>query len=705
MDLRFNIENITYQNNDNGYTVLQVCDSDTNKRVCVTGTFANIHQGMEILAEGEWFQHPRFGKQFKAQTWQEILPNTVVGLEKYLSSGMIRGIGPKYAKIIVRKFGMSTMEIIDKHVERLLEVKGIGRKRVEIIRESWVKHHAIKNIMIFLEGFGISPAYAVKIYKKYGDESIETVKGNPYQLAEDIDGIGFKISDSVALNMGYTKDDWRRCMAGVLYNLKQFSLQGHCFATEEQLLKETTTLLEVKEENIKNAVTHLELNNQIIIDDDRIYLPMYYHAERYVARKLKQLNEYPSTWLPSLDINCICPESGITFDPIQTRAILFSVKSRVMVLTGGPGTGKTTTTKGIIDALTKTKCSVLLAAPTGRAAKRMKESTGLEAKTIHRLLEYSPQEGYQRNEDNPLKGDVLIIDECSMIDILLMNSLLRAVPLGMRIILIGDTDQLPSVGAGNVLNDIIHSHVFNVIRLKTVFRQAQTSNIIMGAHAINAGRMPDTSNGNQSDLFFIETAQNEDMAEKIVSLVTTRLPQYYKVSPSDIQVLSPMRRGNVGTEELNRRIQDALNPKGDAIAYLGTTYRINDKVMQIKNNYDKEVFNGDIGYITMVDKEDRKVTVEFDGKAVEYEDSDLDELVPAYACTIHKSQGSEFPIVVMPVTMGHYIMLQRNLIYTGITRSKKICVMIGEKNALAYAVRNNTVRHRNTNLKEIICNE
>lgn len=705
MDLRFNIENITYQNNDNGYTVLQACNSETNRRVCVTGTFANIRQGMEILAEGEWFQHPRFGKQFKAQTWQEILPNTVLGLEKYLASGLIRGIGPKYAKIIVKKFGMETMEIIDKHVERLLEVKGIGRKRVEIIRDSWVKHHAIKNIMIFLEGFGISPAYAVKIFKKYGDNSIKTVKENPYQLTEDIDGIGFKIADSVALNMGYTKDDWRRCTAGVLYNLKQFSMQGHCFATEEQLLKDTTALLEVKDEGIMNAVAQLEFDNKIIIDDDKIYLPMYFHAERYVARKLKQLNEHRVTWLPSIDINCVCPDSGITFDPIQERAILSSLKSRVMILTGGPGTGKTTTTKGIIDVITKTKCNVLLAAPTGRAAKRMKESTGLEAKTIHRLLEFSPQEGYQRNEENPLKGDVLIIDECSMIDILLMNSLLRAVPLGMRLILIGDTDQLPSVGAGNVLNDIINSHEFNVIKLKTVFRQAQTSNIIMGAHAINAGRMPDTSNGNKSDLFFIEAAPDEDIADKIVSLVTSRLPNYYHVNTSDIQVLSPMRRGNVGTEELNRRLQDALNPEGNAITYLGKTYRIKDKVMQVKNNYDKGVFNGDIGYITMVDKEDRKVTAEFDGNAVEYEDYDLDELVPAYACTIHKSQGSEFPIVVMPVTMGHYIMLQRNLIYTGITRSKKICVMIGEKNALAYAVRNNTVRHRNTNLKEIICNE
>lgn len=705
MNLRFNIENITYQNSDNGYAVLQACDSERNMRICVVGTFVNVQQGMEILAEGEWIVHPRFGKQFKTQTWQEIIPNTIIGLEKYLASGLIKGIGPKYAKIIVRKFGMNTMEIIDKHVERLTEIKGIGRKRMETIKQSWVKHHAIKNIMIFLEGLGVSPAYAVKIYKKYGDDSITTVKGNPYQLAEDIDGIGFKISDNIALNMGYAKDDWRRCAAGVIYNLKQFSMQGHCFATEEQLLKDTTTILEVKEENIKNAVTQLEYDNDIVIDDNRIYLPMYFHAERYVAHKLKQLKEQPLSWMPSLDINCICADSGITFDPVQTRAILFSLKSRVMILTGGPGTGKTTTTKGIIEALRKTACKVLMAAPTGRAAKRMKESTGIEAKTIHRLLEYSPKEGYQRNEENPLKGDVLIIDECSMIDILLMNSLLRAVPLGMRIILIGDTDQLPSVGAGNVLNDIINSQEFNVIRLKTVFRQAQTSNIIMGAHAINEGRMPDTSNDNESDLFFIEAEPNEDVAEKIVKLVISRLPKYYQVNPLDIQVLSPMRKGNVGTEELNNRIQDTLNPEGDCVAYLGTTYRVKDKVMQIKNNYDKGVFNGDIGFITKVDKEDRKMTVEFDCKTVEYEDSDLDELTLAYACTIHKSQGSEFPVVVMPVTMGHYIMLQRNLIYTGITRSKKICVMIGEKKALSYAVRNNTVRHRNTNLKEIICSD
>lgn len=700
MDLRFTILRIPYQNSENYFTVIQGEVSGIS--ISVTGAFPDIREGEEILATGEWKQHPKYGRHFDVVSWQEVLPNTTAGLEKYLASGMIKGIGPKYAAMIVAKFGLETMQIIDNDIERLREVKGIGAKRIATIRESWERHHVVKNIMIFLQGNGVSTAYAVKIYKKYGEDSIQTVREDPYRLAQDIDGIGFKIADSIAMNLGYTKDDSRRCAAGVLYTLGQMAASGHCYAETNTLVSEAAKLLEVEEQNIYGVLADMTDEDRIVEEDFCIYLPAYYHAEKGVASRLRELGAHEPTIVNSIDVNSISVNTGVRYDQIQEMAIREALMATVMVLTGGPGTGKTTTTKGIIAALKHTGQKVLLAAPTGRAAKRMKEATGMDARTIHRLLEYSPKNGYVRNQYNPLEGDVLIVDECSMIDIILMYHLLMAVPTSMRLILIGDTDQLPSVGAGNVLNDIIQSRCFTTVRLETVFRQAQTSRIIMGAHAINNGKLPDLSNASDGDLFFLERNPDQKMAEELVDLIAERLPVYYKVRPTEIQLLTPMRKGPMGTEELNRRLQTRLNPYGAALTRFGTTYRTGDKVMQIKNNYDKNVFNGDIGFIESVDLDELKVYAVFDDKRVSYDEEDLDELALAYACTIHKSQGSEFPVVVMPITMGHYIMLQRNLVYTGITRARNVCVMIGEKQALTYAIGNNIVKKRNTRLKEAL---
>ena len=630
------------------------------------------------------------------------MPATVYGIEKYLGSGLVKGIGPRFARAIVQRFGTETIDIIETEIERLYEVPNIGRKRVAKIRESWEKQKDIKNVMLFLQGYGVSTAYAAKIYREYGKESIDKVRENPYRLADDIWGIGFKTADGIAAKMGYEKEDPRRCRSGILYTLGQLSDEGHVYAGEEQLVKTAGQLLEAGETAIRDTLAGMLQAEDLILDKDAIYLPPFYHAECGTSRRLRDLAESTGRSLFDglFDPSSLTAETGIEYDEVQLAAIRQAVTSKVMVLTGGPGTGKTTTTQGIIAALKKAGLRVLLAAPTGRAAKRMSEATGMEAKTIHRLLEYNPQDGYKRNDENPLEGDALIVDECSMIDILLMNNLLKAVPVGMRLVFVGDIDQLPSVGAGNVLRDIIDSQRIPVVRLVRIFRQAQKSRIVMNAHTINQGRFPDTSNGRDTDFFFMREDDPERAAETIVRLVKERLPRAYRESPDRIQVLTPMQRGVVGAANLNLLLQQALNPSGPSLNRGGYTYRQGDRVMQQRNNYDKDVFNGDLGYIREVDTEERTLKVDFDGKWIEYDVTELDELTLAYATTIHKAQGSEYPIVVMPVLMTHFVMLQRNLIYTGITRAKKICVLLGAAKALAYAVRNVSVLKRNTRLKE-----
>ncbi len=700
--LRCVVERITYQNPENGYSVLKVKVKGYSDLVTLVGNLLEVPVGSVLLCRGEWKVDKRYGSQFVAATWEETMPATVYGIEKYLGSGLVKGIGPRFARAIVQRFGTETIDIIETDIERLYEVPNIGRKRVAKIRESWEKQKDIKNVMLFLQGYGVSTAYAAKIYREYGKESIEKVRENPYRLADDIWGIGFKTADGIAAKMGYEKEDPRRCRSGILYTLGQLSDEGHVYAGEEQLVKTAGQLLEAGETAIRDTLAGMLQAEDLILDKDAIYLPPFYHAECGTSRRLRDLAESTGRSLFDglFDPSSLTAETGIEYDEVQLAAIRQAVTSKVMVLTGGPGTGKTTTTQGIIAALKKAGLRVLLAAPTGRAAKRMSEATGMEAKTIHRLLEYNPQDGYKRNDENPLEGDALIVDECSMIDILLMNNLLKAVPVGMRLVLVGDIDQLPSVGAGNVLRDVIDSQRIPVVRLVRIFRQAQKSRIVMNAHTINQGRFPDTSNGRDTDFFFMREDDPERAAETIVRLVKERLPRAYRESPDRIQVLTPMQRGVVGAANLNLLLQQALNPSGPSLSRGGYTYRQGDRVMQLRNNYDKDVFNGDLGYIREVDTEERTLKVDFDGKWVEYDVTELDELTLAYATTIHKAQGSEYPIVVMPVLMTHFVMLQRNLIYTGITRAKKICVLLGAAKALAYAVRNVSVLKRNTRLKE-----
>lgn len=723
------VERITYQNPENGYTVLKCAVKSYKELVTVIGSLLDVNVGSVLLIYGNWKVDSRYGRQFAAESWEETLPATVFGIEKYLGSGLIKGVGPKYAKKIVAQFGTETLEVIETDISRLQEVDGIGKKRIKMIRDSWERQKEIKNVMLFLQDHGVSTSFAAKIYRQYGNESLDKMKENPFQMADDIWGIGFKTADGIAQKLGFAKEAYVRLRSGIMYTLSNLADEGHVFAYQKQLIAKAAELLEAEESSIVMTLDQMIMDKDLICETvdyntdqaemKAIYLPAFYYAEAGVAGKLKRLAQAPAAdrlWHAlmdarqkigneslSIDVSKIQEKVHMEYDEIQADAIRKAAVSKVMVLTGGPGTGKTTTTQGIIAAYRSFGLKILLAAPTGRAAKRMTEATGLEAKTIHRLLECKPPEGYQKNENNPLEGDVLIIDECSMIDMILMNALLKAIPEGMRLILVGDIDQLPSVGAGNVLRDIIDSGVFPVVRLTRIFRQAQSSRIIMNAHAINEGKFPDISNGKNTDFFYIEKEDPEEAVQEIVRLVKNNLPRYYKTPWNHIQVLTPMQKGIVGAANLNLALQEALNPQGDGLRRGGYLFRAGDKVMQIRNNYEKEIFNGDIGTVESVDLQERMLKVNFDQHIIEYEASELDELVHAYATTIHKAQGSEYPIVVMPVLMNHYVMLQRNLIYTGITRAKKVLVIVGTRKALSYAVRNVTVTKRNTFLKERLC--
>lgn len=698
------VEHVVYRNPENGYTVMRVKSEETIGLQTIVGIFEGIDVGMSLKVSGEWRNDKNYGQQFAVESWIEDLPATINGIEKYLASGFIKGVGMKKAKAIVRVFGEQTLEVLDNTPERLVEVAGISQNLAEKIKKSWDRHKKVRDVMVFLQGHGISTAYAVKIYKQYGDDSIRIVKENPYVLADDVFGIGFKIADNFAFNLGYEKNDIRRCKAGIIYTLKQLSNDGHCYAEQGQLTSAAKTLLEIDEQPVIEALNNLVFEEGLVSDDGCIYLPYYYYAECGVANKIKSLVKDAENKNVTIDIDKIVAGTGMEYDEVQKEAIIEAVKSKVMILTGGPGTGKTTTTLGIIAALESMKKSILLAAPTGRAAKRMSEATGKNAVTIHRLLEYNPENGFGRNEDNKLDGDVLIVDESSMIDILLMNALMKAVPAKMAVILVGDIDQLPSVGAGNVLRDIINSEAVSVIRLTRIFRQAQTSRIVTNAHKINHGESPDMSNGKDADFFFIKQEDAKAAAEMIVNIVSSRIPNAYGYNTNDIQVLVPMKNGATGTINLNIALQNILNPFGECITSGQYKYRSGDKVMQIKNDYDNDVFNGDVGFVESVDTDENKLIVNFDGKKVEYESGDMSKLTLAYACTIHKSQGSEYPVVVMPLLMSHYVMLQRNLVYTGVTRAKKLCILVGDTRAVGYAVKNNLVLKRNTKLKERLTN-
>ena len=703
--LRCVVERITYQNEQNGYTVIKCSAKGYQDLITVVGTMPEVHIGAVLTLTGSWKMDAKYGRQFAAETFEETLPATVYGIEKYLGSGLIKGIGPKFAGRIVRQFGSETLNVIEDTPDELLKVPGIGRVRVEKIKKSWEEQKEIKNIMLFLQGHNVSTSHATKIYKTYGNESIAVVQENPYRLADDIWGIGFKTADTIAEKLGFDHNKPVRLRSGLLYTLNRLSEDGHCYSLRDQLLRTGSELLEVGEDLLAETLKEMIRAEDVIVEpladgENAIYLPPFYFAEVGTARRLKQIAASPrmvEVHRHGLEER-ISRHTGLFYDEMQMHAITTAVESKLLILTGGPGTGKTTTTLGIITAYRSVGASILLAAPTGRAAKRLSEATGMEAKTIHRMLEVKPPEGYQRNEENPLEGDVLIVDECSMIDIMLMYNLLKAVPDSMTVVMVGDIDQLPSVGAGNVLHDVIDSGVFPVVRLTRIFRQAQSSRIITNAHRINHGQMPDLSNGRRSDFFFLEIEDPETAAEEIVSLVKERLPRAYHTR--DIQVLTPMQRGVVGAANLNQMLQQAVNPGEEGLRRGGVMFRAGDKVMQVRNNYEKEVFNGDIGVIVNLNPEDRELLIRFDGREILYDVTELDEIVLAYATTIHKSQGSEYPIVVMPIMMTHYVMLQRNLLYTGVTRAKKLLVIVGTKKSLSTAIRNVSVTKRNTLLTE-----
>ena len=703
------IERIVFENEENGFTIARLDSPTYDEFVTIVGNIASVNAGESVLLQGFWVNNPTYGQQFKIEKYETVLPATVVGLRKYLGSGMIRGIGPVMANRIVDKFGLETLDVIEKSPDQLSKVQGIGSARVSMVKEAWEAQREIKNVMIFLQAHNVSTSHATKIYKTYRNDSIELVQENPYRLASEIYGIGFKTADTIAQKLGVEKNAPNRVKAGLKYVLSQEAdNSGHVFLYRQELIEVCQEILELSPDDIDLGIASLIAEEAIIIerigDDEAIYLAPFYYCEVGINNTLNETLSTNRSLLTdqfiSQAINQIESKLSIHLAMGQQQAIHTAANAKAMILTGGPGTGKTTTTIGMICLFEMLGQKVILAAPTGRAAKRLSEMTQREAKTIHRLLEFSPQGmGFKRNRENPLEADVVIVDEMSMVDLVLMNNLIKAIPLAAVIILIGDVDQLPSVGAGNVLKDLINCGRIKVVELTEIFRQAQESMIITNAHRINSGKFPQLSGLDDRNFFFIEEEDPDLAAEKICGLVKDRLPTHYNYHPmDDIQVLCPMRRSSVGSENLNILLQNALN--GDDSNQIGTRsgFRINDKVMQIRNNYDLDVFNGDIGRITNFSRIDKIVEVTFPEKTVNYDMLDLSELVLSYATTIHKSQGSEYTAVVIPLMTQHYIMLQRNLVYTGITRAKKLVVIVGTKQAMTLAIRNNKVVQRNTNL-------
>lgn len=703
------LEHFVYSNEENGWSVVRVNVKGHRDLVTAVGNLLGVQPGESIRMNGYWVSDRKYGEQFRVESYTTVKPATLVGIEKYLGSGMIKGIGPVMASRLVKCFGLDTLDIIENQPTRLTEAEGIGKVRAERICDAWQEQKEIKEVMLFLQSHGVTTTYAIKIYKTYGNEAIDIVMDNPYRLAVDIFGIGFKTADKIAGNLGIETTSPRRAEAGVLHALGEFSNEGHVCVPREELIEKAAKILEIDQEIVNTAVGVLAGQDLIaaetIADGELIYLRSLHASE---VGAVNQIERLLLTELKPIEIDI---EKAITWFEQkfkinlagqQRDAIRSSISRKVMVITGGPGTGKTTLINGIIQILKKKDRNILLAAPTGRAAKRLSEATGLEAKTIHRLLEFSPRSmQFERNLENPLETDILILDEVSMVDIVLFYNLLKAVPSTSQVILVGDIDQLPSVGPGNVLKDVISSGCVEVVRLTEVFRQAQQSMIIVNAHRVNAGQAPyPKADEGKGDFFFIERDEPEDILQVLKLLMAKRIPESFKLTSEDIQVLTPMHMGLLGAVNLNKELQQLLNPSSETLSRGSHIFRMGDRVMQIRNNYDLDVYNGDIGKIASIDQVERQVKVTYDGRPVTYECSDLDELVLAYACSVHKSQGSEYPAVVIPFHTQHYMMLQRNLLYTAITRGKKLVVVLGSKKALAIAVKNNRIQERYTRLAD-----
>ena len=709
------LERISFHNEENDFVVAKLREKDKRELTTIVGNLSGINPGESLKLTGQWVHNKKFGEQFQVESFEVTIPATLFGIQKYLASGLINGIGPIMSERIVEKFGLDTLEVIGKKPERLSEVEGIGPKRISMIRKAWEEQKEIREIMIFLQGHGVSASYSAKIYKQYGNQSIEIVRENPYRLAHDIYGTGFITADKIAQNLGIDRNSLIRAKAGLLYVLNQLTEEGHVYYPETQLIHKAKEILNVDEEIIMLAVKELSKEKEIFLEDldpeghhRAAFLAPFYVAETGVAQRLINLKESLSNIRPihpEKAIEWVQQKLNIELAKRQEEAILLAATSKVLIITGGPGTGKTTIITAILRIFQQLRLRILLAAPTGRAAKRMNEATGWEAKTIHRLLEYSPYKGgFKKDQDDPLEADVVIIDETSMVDTLLMYHLLKAIPSHAHLILVGDVDQLPSVGPGNVLKDIIRSGRFTVVTLTEIFRQAQESTIVVNAHKVNQGQFPvskEIDHPGKTDFQFIQEEDPEKILQNILDLCSERIPRHFRFHPlREIQVLTPMHKGTIGVTNLNVELQKRLNPGPPGITRGAWNFRSGDKVMQIVNNYDKDVFNGDIGLISKIDPEQREAVIEFDGRLVSYDYSDLDEVVLAYAVSVHKSQGSEYPAVILPVVTQHYMLLQRNLIYTGITRAKKLVILIGTKKALSIAVRNNKPQRRYTLLSE-----
>ncbi len=801
--LRGVIERITFHNEENGYTVAKLSPENPTsqlphwqKEAAVVGTMVSVVEGEAVELRGQWGTHPQYGKQFLVSDMRSVLPATVAGIEKFLGSGLIKGVGPVTAKRIVDHFGAETLEVIDNQPQRLAEVGGVGRKRVRMINAGWAEKKAVKEVMIFLQGHGVNTGLAGKIYKRYGDSAIETVQRNPYRLSEDIYGIGFLTADRIGRALGVVEDAPQRVAAGVEYALNRARDEGHVYLPSGELIGKADELLNVGKEKVSAGLLHLkggdriklasgpgeeaealhwavagiyepsssqpmpllpadhragekptaEQTEALLEGGQAVYLTPMYYGEVGVSNRLSMMmREFRAAqWGGGRSSSALASFQGADWErrfaqleeragyesgrvrlvTRQREAVQTALTNRLTVLTGGPGTGKTTVVRTIIELCEDAGAKAILAAPTGRAAKRLSEATGRPAKTVHRLLQVQPAAGmsFKRNEESPLRGDLLIVDESSMLDLILMNHLLKAIPAEMSLLLVGDVDQLPSVGAGNVLRDVIaaiegtgdgpgsSSQAYcDVVRLDRIFRQAAGSYIVENAHRINRGEMPvlTRSAGEESveaeDFFLFRTEEPERAAQLCVELVQERIPRRFGIPPEDIQILSPMHRGSAGVKSLNGMIQQALNPPGpDRVERSSgdSIYRAGDRVMQMRNNYDKDVFNGDMGYIKVVDPVEQQVAVEIDGRSVGYDYSELDELVHAYAVSVHKSQGSEFPTVVIPLLTSHYMLLQRNLLYTAVTRAKRLVVLVGQLKAIGMAVRNDMVAQRYSGLSE-----
>jgi len=720
VEIEGQIHKIKYSSDETGYSVLSMHINGYSNPVIAVGNVVSPSPGETLKISGKWSKHSRFGRQFKIESYTIIRPVSLKGIESFLGSGLIKGIGPKMAARIVNKFGKSSLEIIENSPEDLSKIDGVGTKRISMIKEAWDEQKNVRDLMMFLQTYGIGSGPAIRIFRRYGQGAISVLKNDPYKLASEVFGIGFRTADDIADKLGFSKISSVRLEAGVIFTLKQLAQEGHTCYPLANLTEKCNEILLTSSGVIQEAIENLAMKGELLIEgsldepdesskeNDSVYLKKYYIAEKGITENLMRIDS-AKRFFNNINVEkavkWVQNETNIHLAEKQILAVKTAVQSKLMIITGGPGTGKTTVINVIIRIFKELNAKILLTAPTGRAANRMSETTSHPAKTIHRALEYIPGHGgFRRNHENPLDTDVLIVDEASMIDTLLMNYLLQAVPDRAIVIMVGDINQLPSVGAGNVLREIIDSGKIQIIELNEIFRQAEGSNIILNAHRVNRGLMPELDNRNaQTDFYFIEQDTPERVLNIITELVTRRIPDRFGFDIfKDIQVISPMHKGTVGTENLNKTLQDAVNPSRSKLAKGYKNFRINDKVMQTKNNYDKEVYNGDTGRIIDIDPEAQKVKILFDRKEADYEYIEMDELTLAYAISVHKSQGSEYPAVILPLLTQHYILLQRNLIYTAITRGKKLVVVTGSRKAVEMGIKNDRISKRYTNLSRMI---